>query len=105
MATPPPRSRARRTCWRPRPRRRSSSGRSTAATVRPAPADPAVRAEQVTDPVAHHAEGPVWSPSWGGLRWVDMLAGDVLSLNSDGTIHRQHVEAVVAAIRPRRSGG
>ena len=39
-----------------------------------------MRAEQVTDPVAYHAEGPVWSARWGGLRWVDMLAGDVLSL-------------------------
>ena len=39
-----------------------------------------MRAEQITDPVAFHGEGPVWSPSWGGLRWVDMLAGDVLSL-------------------------
>ena len=27
-----------------------------------------MRAEQVTDPVAHHAEGPVWSARWGGLR-------------------------------------
>jgi pimeloyl-ACP methyl ester carboxylesterase len=33
------------------------------------------RVEQVTDPVAYHGEGPVWSPRWGGLRWVDMLAG------------------------------
>jgi sugar lactone lactonase YvrE len=34
-----------------------------------------VRAERVTDPVAHHAEGPVWSDGWGGLRWVDLLVG------------------------------
>ena len=37
-------------------------------------------AEQVTDPIAYHAEGPVWSTRWGGLRWVDMLAGDALFL-------------------------
>ena len=24
--------------------------------------------------------GPVWYPGWGGLRFVDMLAGDILSL-------------------------
>ena len=30
--------------------------------------------------VAYQAEGPVWSPRWGGQLWVDMLAGDVLSL-------------------------
>ncbi len=64
-----------------------------------------MRAEQVTDPVAHHGEGPVWSPRWGGLRWVDMLAGDVLSLAEDGTVGRRHVSEVVAALRPRRGGG
>ena len=64
-----------------------------------------MRAEQVTDPVAYHAEGPVWSERWGGLRWVDMLAGDVLSLVSDGTINRRHVGNVAAALRPRRQGG
>ncbi|GAA2738362.1 SMP-30/gluconolactonase/LRE family protein [Actinocorallia aurantiaca] len=64
-----------------------------------------MRAEQVTDPVAYHGEGPVWSPRWGGLRWVDMLAGDVLSLAADGTVGRRHVGAVAAALRPRRGGG
>ena len=64
-----------------------------------------MRAEQLTDPVAYHGEGPVWSPRWGGLRWVDMLAGDVLSLRSDGEIERRHVASIAAAIRPRRDGG
>src|SRR5436190_8802047 len=64
-----------------------------------------MRAEQVTDPVAYHGEGPVWSERWGGLRWVDMLAGDVLSLAADGTIGRHHVGAIAAALRPRRGGG
>ena len=64
-----------------------------------------MRAEQVTGPVAYHAEGPVWSERWGGLRWVDMLAGDVLSLALDGTIAREHVGEIVAAVRPRRDGG
>jgi sugar lactone lactonase YvrE len=64
-----------------------------------------MRAEQLTGPVAFHAEGPVWSPAWGGLRWVDMLAGDVLSLKEDGTVRRRHVGDVVAALRPRRGGG
>ena len=61
--------------------------------------------EQVTGPVAYHAEGPVWSERWGGLRWVDMLAGDVLSLADDGAIGRRHVGSVAAAIRPRSWGG
>jgi sugar lactone lactonase YvrE len=64
-----------------------------------------MRAEQLTGPVAFHAEGPVWAPAWGGLRWVDMLAGDVLSLEADGTVRRKHVGDVVAALRPRRGGG
>jgi sugar lactone lactonase YvrE len=64
-----------------------------------------VRAEQVTGPVAYHGEGPVWSEQWGGLRWVDMLAGDILSLVADGTINRRHVGSVAAALRPRQQGG
>lgn len=64
-----------------------------------------MRAEQVTDPVALHGEGPVWSARWGGLRWLDMLAGDVLSLSPGGAIGRRHAGRVVAAIRPRRAGG
>ena len=64
-----------------------------------------MRAERVTDAVAYHGEGPVWSARWGGLRWVDMLAGDVLSLADDGSIGRCHVGNVAAALRPRRAGG
>lgn len=64
-----------------------------------------MRAERVTGAVAHHGEGPVWSSSWGGLRWVDMLAGDVLTLAVDGTVRRTHVGEVAAALRPRRGGG
>ena len=64
-----------------------------------------MRAEQVTGAVAFHGEGPVWSESWGGLRWVDMLAGDALSLDHNGTVHRTHVGDVAAAMRPRRGGG
>ncbi|WP_030660182.1 SMP-30/gluconolactonase/LRE family protein [Streptomyces cellulosae] len=64
-----------------------------------------MRVEQVTDPIVYHGEGPVWSPRWGGLRWVDMLAGDVLSLAGDGNVTRRHVGDVAAAVRPRRQGG
>jgi sugar lactone lactonase YvrE len=64
-----------------------------------------MRAEQITEPVAYHAEGPVWSERWGGLRWLDMLAGDILSLTDNGDIARRHVGDVVAAVRPRSQGG
>jgi sugar lactone lactonase YvrE len=64
-----------------------------------------MRAEQVTGPVAYHGEGPVWSQRWGGLRWVDMLAGDVLSLDEGGSVRRHHVGTIAAAVRPRAGGG
>ena len=68
-----------------------------------------MRAERVTDAVTYHGEGPVWSPHWGsqggGLRFVDMLAGDVLTLGEDGSLDRRHVSEIVAVVRPRRGGG
>lgn len=64
-----------------------------------------MRADQLTDPVAFHAEGPVWSESWGGFRFVDMFAGDVLSLAADGTLSRRNVGRIAAALRPRTQGG
>jgi sugar lactone lactonase YvrE len=47
----------------------------------------------------------VWSPAWGGLRFVDMFAGDILSLGFGGVLGRRHVGAIAAAMRPRRGGG
>ncbi|MDP5181056.1 SMP-30/gluconolactonase/LRE family protein [Blastococcus sp. BMG 814] len=64
-----------------------------------------MKARRLTDAVTHHGEGPVWSPAWGGLRCVDMLAGDVLTVGEDGAVVRRHVGAVAAALRPRRGGG
>jgi sugar lactone lactonase YvrE len=64
-----------------------------------------MRAEQVTDPVAYHGEGPVWSEHWGGLRWVDMLAGDILFLRPGGAVERRNVGTIAGALRPRRRGG
>lgn len=66
-----------------------------------------VMAEQLTEPLAYHAEGAVWYPGWGGLKWVDMLAGDILSLDGvTGAVDRFSVGSpVVAAVRPRTGGG
>ncbi|OMH36829.1 SMP-30/gluconolactonase/LRE family protein [Tersicoccus sp. Bi-70] len=58
----------------------------------------------ITGPIAYHAEGPVWSPAWGGLRWVDMFAGDLLTF-TDAGITRRHVGSLAAFVRPRASGG
>jgi sugar lactone lactonase YvrE len=64
-----------------------------------------VIAEQLTSAVAYHGEGPVWDPVARVLRWVDMLAGDVLTLGPDGVVERLHVGNVAAAVRPRAEGG
>lgn len=65
-----------------------------------------MRAERITDTVANHGEGPVWSPDWGGLKWLDMLAGDVLSLHADASVSRwTSTSPVVATVRPRKDGG
>ncbi|MGF2949334.1 SMP-30/gluconolactonase/LRE family protein [Microbacterium alcoholitolerans] len=62
-------------------------------------------ASNVTGPIAYHAEGPVWAAAWGGLRWVDATAGDLLTLR-DGRVHRQHVDdEYIAFVRPRRTDG
>lgn len=61
-------------------------------------------AEILTRPECNHGEGPVWCPD-GTIRWVDMLAGDVLQLHPDFEITRTHVGTVAAALRPRRTGG
>lgn len=64
-----------------------------------------MKAEQITDPVAYHGEGPCWHASWGGIRWVDMLAGDLLTLNAQGEVDRLHVGKIAAFVRPRSRGG
>lgn len=61
--------------------------------------------EQVTSALTYHGEGPCWSPVWGGLRWVDLLAGDLLTLREDGVVDRLHVGEVAAFVRPRVGGG
>jgi sugar lactone lactonase YvrE len=65
-----------------------------------------VRADQLTDPITYHGEGATWHAGWGGLKWVDMLAGDILSLHADESVTRLATGSAIAAmVRPRRSGG
>lgn len=65
-----------------------------------------MRAEQITPPVAYHGEAPCWSAGWGGLRFVDMFAGDLLTVRAGGQVERLHVGSPVAAfVRPRTGGG
>jgi sugar lactone lactonase YvrE len=66
----------------------------------------ALSAEPVTPPLAFHGEGPVWDAAVGTMHWVDMLAGDLLSLGPDGGVQRRSLAAeVLAAVRPRVGGG
>jgi sugar lactone lactonase YvrE len=59
--------------------------------------------ERFSDAVAYHGEGPVWI---GGLRFVDMLAGDIVTLDGAGAVvDRRRVGTVAASFRPRRGGG
>ncbi|MGO1380588.1 SMP-30/gluconolactonase/LRE family protein [Corynebacterium sp. AOP36-E1-14] len=70
-----------------------------------------MRASQFTEPVAFHAEGPVWWPQDGSsvagtLRYVDMTAGRVLTAAQDGSVTAVAVgDPVAAFLRPRRGGG
>ncbi|MFI7611528.1 SMP-30/gluconolactonase/LRE family protein [Nonomuraea terrae] len=64
-----------------------------------------ITAYTVTDPVTEHGEGPVWCARWGGLRFVDMLAGEVLALGPGGHVRRRRVGPLAAVVRPRVSGG
>lgn len=65
-----------------------------------------IRSDRVTDSLAYHGEGPVWWAATQQLRFVDMLAGQVIALNLDGSHARIDVGAeVVACLRPRADGG
>jgi sugar lactone lactonase YvrE len=64
-----------------------------------------MRAEQVTGAVAEHGEGPVWDARTGELVSVDMHRGDLLLVDRSGEVRRRHVADLVAALRPRESGG
>lgn len=65
-----------------------------------------VKAERITDSLVYHGEGPCWWPATGVLRYVDMLAGDVMTWHPDGRVTRSPAGSKVAAvIRPRVGGG
>ncbi len=65
-----------------------------------------MRAERITESVCYHGEGPVWWPRLAALRFVDLLAGDVMTLLPDGTVVRSPVGSPVAAVvRPRHTAG
>lgn len=64
-----------------------------------------MRAERLTDVITEHGEGACWDERDGVLRCVDMLAGDVVTVDGDEVTARQNFGRVAAAWRPRRAGG
>jgi sugar lactone lactonase YvrE len=72
-------------------------------------------AQQATERVAYHGEGPVWDAATGRLLIVDMLAGVVVDVGEPVPLASQHGpvaatrhhvgSSVAAALRPRTSGG
>ena len=69
------------------------------------PGVPVLTARPVTPAVAEHGEGPVWHPSFDGVRWVDMQAGDILELAGTEDVRRTHVGTVAAASGPAATAG
>lgn len=64
-----------------------------------------MRAAAITGPESHHGEGPCWSLEWGGLRFVDLTRGDLLTLRGDA-LHRTATGHDLATfVRPRANGG
>ncbi len=63
-------------------------------------------AERFTAPLALHGEGPVWAANADQLQFVDLLAGDIVTVDASGAlVERRAVGAIAAAFRPRRAGG
>lgn len=63
------------------------------------------KAENVTGPVAGHAEGPCWSKRWSGLRFVDMDRGDILTLRRENVVRLPTGRTLASFVRPRADGG
>ncbi|WP_105030876.1 SMP-30/gluconolactonase/LRE family protein [Arthrobacter ruber] len=65
-----------------------------------------MKAEQISDVITFHGEGPYWDPRRGELLLVDMTEGDLLVRHEDGSFDRHDVHPRLAAvIRGREAGG
>lgn len=63
-------------------------------------------AERLTEVITHHGEGAGWDEVAGAFRCVDLLAGDLVTVDSGGSVvGRVNVGKVAAAWRPRAEGG
>lgn len=64
-----------------------------------------MKTAQFTESIAYHGEGPCWFERPGHLRFVDMLAGDVLTVTEDGVQRAATGSSVVSVVRPRQGPG
>jgi sugar lactone lactonase YvrE len=63
------------------------------------------RAEQFSAAIADLGEGAYWDDRIRQFRMVDLLRGDVLTLDDSGAETRTHVSKIASVLRPRTGGG
>ncbi|SDS13673.1 SMP-30/gluconolactonase/LRE family protein [Microlunatus soli] len=64
-----------------------------------------ITAEQLSAPCTAHGEGPLWDPAGDRLLLVDMIVGDIVTVDRAGHHNRTHVADVAACLRHRSRGG
>jgi sugar lactone lactonase YvrE len=62
-------------------------------------------ADRATGPVAYHGEGPYWDAPTGRILCMDVLAGEVIAVDSSGALSRCKVPSRVATVIRRRASG
>lgn len=63
------------------------------------------RAERITPSIAHHGEGPFWDLRHNRLLLLDVYAGDVVAIGSEGPAERIILPANIATVVRHREGG
>lgn len=64
-----------------------------------------VAAEQFSAPIAGLGEGAFFDDRTGRFMMVDLLRGDILTLDDSGEPTRTHIDTIAAVLRRRASGG
>jgi sugar lactone lactonase YvrE len=64
-----------------------------------------MQAHMVTDPVTHHGEGPFWDARTSRLLLSDVLAGEIVAVDSAGALSRYKVPSRVVTVTRRRASG
>ncbi|ORA68899.1 gluconolaconase [Mycolicibacterium elephantis] len=62
-------------------------------------------AEPLTAQVTYHGEGPFWDPISGRLHCLNVLAGEVITMDPSGAVSRLKVPSRVASVIRRRATG